>query len=175
MPRVLLPFTLLCLVAAGCGSSKKDPIDSVPTSERSVVAEAQHVDAAKFPKPKAGESIDAFARQFNNDGPQAVAATSVLTPPSSRLAFGLLSAAQKFQYGPSVVYLQKRDGSGPITGPFAAPADVLVTQPQYRSQQAATEKSPFAAIYESQVQMASPGVYNVLIVSDFDGVRKGAG
>jgi hypothetical protein len=67
-----------------------------------------------------------------------------------------------------VVYVQRRGGSQ-ITGPIPAPADVLVTEPRYRSQQAASEKDPFAAIYETTVPTPKPGIFNVLVVSDIGG------
>ena len=45
----------------------------------------------------------------------------------------------------------------PATGPYPAPADVLVTQGRYRSKQAATEADPFAAVYAAQVPFKRPG------------------
>jgi hypothetical protein len=172
--RLALPFAALLLVAvAGCGgsdSAAKDPVAAVPASVRSSVAGAQDVTTSAFPQPSPGQSLEAFAQRFDTRGPQAVAATSVFRPPANRLAFGLLDRDQHFVYGKTVVYLQRR-GSSQITGPFAAPADVLITQPRYRSQQAATEKSPFAAIYEAQVPTPEPGIWNVLAVSEVGGKR----
>jgi hypothetical protein len=174
--RLLLPFALLCLVTAGCGStdtSSEDPVQAVPAAARTAVADAQDVDADAFPTPREGETLEDFAAQFNTRGPQAVAATSVFTPGQSRLAFGLLDQDQKFAYGKTVVYVQKRDGVDvPIAGPIAAPADVLVTEARYRSEQAASESDPFAAIYQATIPLDSPGIYNVLAVSDTgDGKR----
>src|SRR3954465_8318082 len=144
--RLLLPFALLCLIAVGCGStdeSSKDPIQAVQASARTAVADAQDVSVKDYPTPRPGQALEDFARQFDLDGPQAIAATSVFTPPKSRLAFGLLDANQKYAYGDTVVYVQKRgDSSAPIEGPFAAPIDPLVTDPRYRSAQAASETDP---------------------------------
>jgi hypothetical protein len=173
---LLLPAALLVgLVGlAGCGGSKeaeKDPIQAVQASVRSQVASAQDVDASKFPKPASGQSLEDFASQFDTRGPQAVAASSIFRPPVNRLAFGLLDTNRKFAYGKTVIYVQLRTG-GEITGPIPAPADVLVTQPRYRSQQAASEKSPFAAIYNAEIKTPKPGIFNVLAVSDLGGGRR---
>src|SRR4051794_23603358 len=171
--RLVIPLALLCLVAAGCGSTgdnSKDPIEAVQSSARSEVSNAQQVDAKAFPTPRPNEALEDFAQQFDTAGPQAVAATSVFRTPKTRLAVGLLDASQKFAYGDTVVYVQKRgDSNAPIKGPIAAPAGVLVTGPRYRSAQAASEKDPFAAIYETTIPVADPGIYNVLVVSDQKG------
>jgi hypothetical protein len=164
---LLLPAALL-VVLAGCGGSEeaaKDPIKAVQASVRSKVASAQDVDAAKFPKPSSGQSLEDFASQFDTKGPQAVAASSIFRPTVNRLAFGLLDTNRKFAYGKTVVYIQRRDGSGEIEGPIAAPADILVTQPRYRSQQAAEETDPFAAVYEANVRFDQKGPWAVLVVT----------
>lgn len=173
---------LLCslLVLAGCGSTSeeqaKDPVQAVPAAARDKVAAAQDVDPAKFPTPRPGQTLEDFAAQFDGtSGPQAISAVSVSRPPEDRIAFGLLDAEQKFTYGPTVIYLQRR-GSAKIAGPIAAPADVLITQARYRSKQAATESDPFAAIYDAdEVPLPKPGIYNVLVVSDVDGRRTASG
>jgi hypothetical protein len=174
--RALVLAALAGALLAGCGSSEEkaaDPVSAVKSSVRDKVRDAQSVDAATFPKP-AGASLEQFASQFNTDGPQAVAASSVFTPKSARLAFGLLDDQLHFVYGKTVVYLQRR-GGGQISGPFAAPADVLVTEPKYRSRQAASEKDPFAAIYAAQVPIPAAGIWNALAVSELqDGSRVAA-
>lgn len=171
--RVLLPVALLTWLLAGCGSDEtaQDPIKSVDTSVRSQVSAAREVKATSFPEPGANQALEDFAEQFDtSQDVQAVAASSIFTPPSSRLAFGLLTGQQRFVYGHTVVYLQRRSG-GPILGPIRAPADVLVTAPRYRSRQAAGEKDPFAAIYETTLPVRRPGVWNVLAVSQTAGKR----
>ncbi len=166
------------LVVAGCGSSNetsaRDPIENVSSKARDEVKAAQDVDASAFPKPQAGQSIEQFSAQFSADGPQALAGTSVYRTPGGRIAFGLLDAQQKFNYGATVVYVAPYKG-GAVKGPFPAPADVLLTDPKYRSQQAASESSSFAAIYEADVPFKKPGIYKILTVSDLDGTRYAAG
>ncbi len=171
-PHVLLPVALLTSVVVGCGGGEEaspDPVRSVKASVRNQVTDAQAVKATAFPKPGRGQTLEAFATHFGtSEGLQAVAATSVFRPPSSRLAFGLINGAQRFQYGRTVVYLQRR-GGGPIRGPIAAPADVLVTEPRYRSRQAASETDPFAAVYETRLPLEKPGVWKVLVVTRPEG------
>jgi hypothetical protein len=173
--RRRLPFVVLVVLVAGCGGADEkaaDPVTALKSSVRDDVRGAQSVDPAGFPKPS-GESLEAFAGNFDTNGPQAVAASSVFTPRRARLAFGLLDENLHFVYGKTVVYLQRR-GGGPILGPFAAPADVLVTQPRYRSRQAASEKDPFAAIYAAEVPVSKPGIWNALTVSDTGGRKVAA-
>ncbi len=169
--HVALLVALTALVAGcggGSGSAGKEPLQAVDPSVRDQVAAAADVDEGAFPEPPAGGTLEDFGRRFTADGPQAVAASSVLRPPSSRLAFGLLDADQQFAYGATVLYVQRR-GATSIEGPIAAPADVLVTEPRYRSQQAAAEKDPFAAIYSAEIPTPKPGIYNVLVVSRLAG------
>jgi len=172
--RVVFALALLALVA-GCGGgggdeeAAKDPIKAVSANIRDRVADAQTVDPSKFPTPTPGQTYEEFSTQFDTEGPQAVSATSRLRPPSNRIAFGLLDADQRFSYGKTVIYVQRRGTTGPIEGPIAAPADVLVTEPRYRSQQAASEKDPFSAIYHATIKTPKPGIFNVLVVSDVEG------
>jgi hypothetical protein len=146
-------------------------VEAVPSSYRSAVAAAEKVDPSAFPQPRAGESLEDLAGRFDTNGPQAIAAGSVYRPPRDRLAFALLDDQQRFVYGKTVVYLQHR-GDSKVLGPFAAPADVLLTEKRYRSQQAAAESAPFAAIYEAQVQMPKTGIWQVLAVSDLPDGRR---
>jgi hypothetical protein len=166
------------VVISGCGSSSEksatNPIKNVSEGRRAAVLAAQKVDPSKFPKPQAGQSIEQFSAQFKANGPQALAGTSVYRTPGGRIAFGLLDSQQKFNYGATVVYVAPYKG-GAVKGPFAAPADVLLTDPKYRSQQAATESSSFAAIYEAHVPFPKAGVYKILTVSDLKGGRYAAG
>ncbi len=169
--HVLVPVALLstALAACGGGDADPDPVSAVSKGIRGEVSDARAVKAASFPTPDPNDKLEDFAAQFDTStGAQAIPASSVFTPPSSRLAFGLISAEQRFAYGQTVVYLQRRSG-GPIAGPIAAPADVLVTEKRYRSQQAASEKDPFAAVYEAELPLRRPGIYNVLVVSDQQG------
>jgi hypothetical protein len=92
----------------------------------------------------------------------------VFTVGPNRLAFGVIDGQGQFVYGKTAVYVATAPGQ-PARGPYVAPADVLLSQPPYRSKQAATEKDPFAAIYAAQVPFARPGRYDVLVASTRNG------
>jgi hypothetical protein len=67
-----------------------------------------------------------------------------------------------------VIYVARRENAR-AQGPYPAPADLLVTDPAFRSQTAATEKDPFSAIYETRVALRRRGRYLVLSVSRIRG------
>ena len=90
----------------------------------------------------------------------------------NRLAFGMIDQNAGFLYGKSAVYVARTPGAK-AQGPFVAPADVLLTEAPYRSQQAATEGDPFAAVYAAEVPLARPGTYSVLAVTLVDGEAGG--
>jgi hypothetical protein len=164
----LISALLTAGLLAGCGGSDKTasaPPKDVPTGAQA----AQTVDPSAFPAP-AGRTLEEIAADFETQGPQAALATSVFRTGPSRLAFGVLDAELHFVYGKTVIYVEP-DG-GKVEGPFAAPADVLLTEKRYRSQTAATEKDPFAAVYEAQVDLKKTGYHRALIVSDTGAERK---
>jgi hypothetical protein len=70
----------------------------------------------------------------------------------------------QFVYGPTAVYLAPNP-SAKAQGPFIAPADVLLTEGRYRSQQSASETDPFAAVYEAPVKFNKKGPWAVLAVT----------
>jgi hypothetical protein len=88
----------------------------------------------------------------------------VFTVGKDRLAFGMIDKQGQFVYGPTAVYLAPNPGA-PAQGPYAAPADVLLTQGRYRSRQSAEETDPFAAVYEAQVKFPRKGPWAVLVVT----------
>jgi hypothetical protein len=107
-------------------------------------------------------------------GPQAGFATSVLTPGTDRLAFGMIDQANSFVYGKSAVYIAKSP-SDKALGPYPAPADSLLTKPAFRSQNAAVDTSPIAQIYAASVPFPTSGTWNVLAVTkQDDGAMVGA-
>ena len=158
------------VMLAGCGGSGtgEDPVARLPTEGgvREKVRAAASPAKADFPAPR-GRSLQAIADEIGG-GPEAGLATSVLTVGDSRLAFGVIDPEGSFIYGKSAVYVA-RSPDAPADGPFPAPADVLVTEPAYRSKQAATESDPFAAVYAAQVRFRKPGTHFVLTVTDQGG------
>jgi hypothetical protein len=160
---------LLVGALVGCGGddgNSEDPVSRVPTEgglqER--VRAASQPDAASFPTAE-GKTLNQVAEEIKGGGSTEVGlATSVFTVGKQRLAFGMIDGQGQFVYGPSVVYVAPTPDA-PAKGPFAAPADVLVTQGRYRSRQAAEESDPFAAVYASQVPFDRPGNWAVLAVT----------
>ena len=156
----------LCLLAAGCGGGEasEDPVERVPEPARDQVREAQQVSAADFPAVE-GRGLEELAGEFETGGgEQATLGTSEFVTGTNRLAFGVLNPDLKFVYGKTVVYVAPPDG-GAARGPFPAPADVLITEPRYRSEQAATEDAPFAAVYSTEVPFKKTGIWNVLVAT----------
>jgi hypothetical protein len=88
----------------------------------------------------------------------------VYTVGDNRLAFGVIDPTSGFVYGKTAVYVADRPGAK-ARGPFPAPADLLVTDPAYRSATAAGEDDVFAAVYETQVRLNRPGRASILAVT----------
>jgi hypothetical protein len=157
-------------IAAGCGGdgggSSQDAISQVPTKGglQDRVRAAQHVQASDFPSA-AGKTLQQVAQEVKGGGKvEAGLASSVFTVGQSRFAFGMIDNQGQFVYGPTAVYVAP-DPNQPAEGPFVAPADVLLTQPRYRSRQAAEETDPFAAVYEANVRFDKKGPWAVLVVT----------
>jgi hypothetical protein len=172
MRRFVLAALLVgaLLAAGGCGGesggSSKDPVEQVSSEGglRDQVRDAQNVDLSAFPSAK-DKTLQQVAGEVKGAGKvEAGLASSVFTVGKSRLAFGVIDDQGQFVYGPTAVYVAPSPGK-PAQGPFAAPADVLVTEGRYRSRQAAEETDPFAAVYESQVPFDKKGSYAVLVVT----------
>ena len=162
--------TALVLVAglvAGCGgsSSRGNPIEQVPEAGgvREKVRAASSPRASDFPAVK-GRSLQEVADQVGDPGPEVGLASSVFLVGSNSLAFGVIDPEGGFVYGKTAVYVAPTPGA-PAKGPYPAPADVLVTEPPYRSKQAATESDPFAAVYAANVPLNKAGPWSVLVVT----------
>jgi hypothetical protein len=177
--RVALAAMTAALVLAACGggngdtSTSADPVEQVPDTPglRDAVREAQTPDPASFPDPK-GKTLQQVA-DLVTAGPQAAMASSVFTTGESRFAFGVIGQDGKPIYGPTAIYIAPTPAE-PAQGPFVAPADILLTQPRYRSKQAATETDPFAAIYAAPVKLTKPGQWAVLVMTRSGGRLVGA-
>jgi hypothetical protein len=160
------------LGAAGCGGGGKstgNPVDQVSQSGglRDRVRVATDPRPADFPAPK-GRSLQSVADSIGGGNIEAALASSVFTVGRNRLAFGVIDDQGQFVYGKTAVYVAPKPGA-PAKGPFVAPADVLITQPPYRSKQAATEQDPFAAIYAAQVPFRKAGPWSVLVATQVNG------
>jgi hypothetical protein len=167
--RLVVAALLAVSLLAGCGGgsdSSKDPVSQVPTEGglQDRVRAAQDVSAADFPSAK-GKTLQDVAAEIKGAGStEAGLASSVFTVGENRLAFGMIDDQGQFLYGPTAVYIAPNPNA-PARGPFAAPADVLLTEPRYRSRQAAEETDPFAAVYQAKVPFTKKGPWAVLAVT----------
>jgi hypothetical protein len=167
--RRLVLAALLAGALVGCGGDNgdgDDPVNRV-SEQRGLqerVRDASQPDASAFPSAE-GKTLNQLATEIKGGGSTEVGlATSVFTIGDSRLAFGMIDDQGQFVYGPTAVYAAP-DPDKPATGPFVAPADVLVTEGRYRSRQAAEESDPFAAVYQAQVPFDRKGRWEVLVVT----------
>ena len=179
--RLLLPALLVALAAASCGGgddggSGDGDAARTQTEGRRAAETRQRLNgadrpkASDFPKPEQGQTFQQFADSIGATGTQLAPATTVFTPGENRLAFGILSQENSFVYGPTAVYVARSPSARQVDGPILAPADVLVTEPAFRSQQAATEEDPFAAVYDAKgVDLDKAGRYAVLAVTKVGG------
>ena len=153
----------------GCGGddeSSDDPVNRVSTEGglQENVRAASKPAASSFPSAE-GKSLNELAQEIKGGGStEAGLATSVFTVGNNRLAFGMIDDQGQFVYGPTAVYTAPTPDSR-ARGPFVAPADVLITEGRYRSQQAAEESDPFAAVYQANVDFSKKGSWVVLAVT----------
>ncbi|HET8949283.1 MAG TPA: hypothetical protein VFN44_02200 [Solirubrobacteraceae bacterium] len=159
------------LVLAGCGGGSGDGGDgtsNVPESGglRDKVRAASAPTASEFPAVE-GRSLQEVADSMQG-GPEVGLAGQTYTVGDNRLAFGVIDSEGKFVYGKSAVYIAPSPDAK-ARGPFPAPADVLVTDPAFRSRQAASENDLFAAVYGADVKFTKPGPWSVLTVTKANG------
>jgi hypothetical protein len=180
-PRPYLPvLAVAAVLLAGCGGSSGGGTGDAPAPRgpssaklRADLDKATKVTATSFPAA-GGRTLREVADKLDGAGPQVAFATQTVVPgPKQRLAFGVIDAKTGFVYAPTALYLASSENAKAL-GPFPAPADLLLTDAPFRSQNAATESDPFAAIYETEASLPKPGRYAVLSVSLVDGKAVGA-
>jgi hypothetical protein len=168
------------LLGAGCGgdgerSAAPAPRGPADARLRAELARATAVAPGSFPATQ-GRTLQELSDTITATGPQLAFASSVVTTGSrERLAFGLIDEGTRFLYAPTALYVARAGGRAAARGPFAAPADLLITDAPFRSQTAASEESPFAAVYEATVPFERPGTYDVLALAKVDGRDVAAG
>ncbi len=158
----------LILAAAGCGGdggsdAPEDPVAQVPSGLQDKVRAARDPQASEFPAT-GGKTLQALADGIGGGPEMGLASSVFLAGRENRVAFGVIDQNAGFLYGKTALYVA-RSPSAKAKGPYVAPADVLVTDAPYRSQQAATEADPFAAVYAAQVPLGKPGRWSVLAVT----------
>ena len=178
MPAVLRGLAatacVLALAVAGCGGDDggsetpaEDAVTQVPSGLQEKVGAAREPQESEFPKP-AGKTLQALADEIGGGPEMGLAGSVFLAGQENRVAFGVIDDTAGFLYGKTALYYA-RTPTAKAKGPFVAPADVLVTEAPYRSQQAATEADPFAAVYAAQVPFDKPGKYAIMAVTLVDG------
>jgi hypothetical protein len=166
----------LALIVAGCGGddgdggggTQEDPVAQVPSGLQEQVRDAQDAQESDFPATE-GKTLQELADSIGGGPEMGMAGSVFRAGEDNRVAFGVIDDKAGFVYGKTALYYAKSPDS-PAKGPFVAPADVLVTDPPYRSEQAATEADPFAAVYAADVPLPKkPGAYAVMAVTLVDG------
>jgi len=163
------------LLVTGCGGEADQPRAPQAASSAKLRAElkgATQSRASDFPATS-GRTLRQVAGALDLTGPQVGLAGSVFTVGENRLAFGVIDPKSGFVYGKTAVYVA--DGPGAkARGPYPAPADLLVTDPAFRSRTAAAEDDVFAAIYETRVPLRRPGRAALLVVTKIGDKLAGA-
>ncbi len=166
--RHVVVSVLGALLVAGCGGESdgddaRPPQAASSASLRAQLKGATQSQPSDFPAT-AGRSLQAVADAIGATGTQVGLAGSVFTPGENRLAFGVIDPKTGFVYGKTAVYVADSP-KAKARGPYAAPADLLITDPAYRSRTAASEKDIFAAIYEARVPLRTTGKKSILVVT----------
>jgi hypothetical protein len=169
---LLAALCALVVAAAGCGGdggsdATEDPVAQVPSGLQEKVRAARDPQRSEFPAA-GSKTLQALADEIGGGPEMGLAGSIFLAGRENRVAFGVIDQNAGFLYGKTALYIA-RSPSAPAKGPYVAPADVLVTDAPYRSQQAATEADPFAAIYAAQVPFGKPGSYSVMAVTLVNG------
>ena len=162
------------LLAGGCGGGGGGgdegggALQNVPEAGglREQLRGAEAPAEADFPATD-GRSLQQVADSMTG-GPEAGLAGRQFTVGRNRLAFGVIDPSGKFVYGRTAVYVAPTPDSK-ARGPYPAPADLLVTDPPFRSRQAAAETDLFAAVYAADVPFPKAGTWSVLTVTQSGG------
>jgi hypothetical protein len=85
-------------------------------------------------------------------------------PGPYRFAFGLIGSNNHFVYGPSAVYVAPAR-SAPAEGPYPAPIDSMLVQPDYASTTVAQDPLAIKGIYETRVPLSKPGLWAALVLT----------
>jgi hypothetical protein len=163
---ISLAAAIALLALAGCGSGGSSTTATngqakALTGGFGDLRGAAHPTPADFPVT-GGKSLQQLASQLKG-GPHLGFASTVYTPGTNRLAFGMIDASNRFVYGASAIYIAVRPNV-PAQGPFIAPASSLAVKPAFRSQTSASDPGEAQAIYSTNITFPRAGVYSMLVV-----------
>jgi hypothetical protein len=169
--KSMMALAAVGLLAAGCGgsgASSDDALSNVPEvgGLREQLRGAEAPARTDFPATE-GRSLQQVADAMTG-GPEAGLAGRQFTVGRNRLAFGVIDPSGRFLYGKTAVYVAPTPDAE-ASGPYPAPADLLVTDPPFRSRQAAAETDLFAAVYAAEVPFPKAGTWSVLAVTQSGG------
>jgi hypothetical protein len=169
--RVLAVLAAAALGVSACGDGggdggsdpAPDPVAEVPSALQENVRAARDPQPSEFPAVR-GKTLQELADEIGGGPSMGLAGSVFVAGRQNRVAFGVIDSDAGFLYGKTALYIARTPNSR-ARGPFVAPADVLVTEAPYRSQQAASEADPFAAVYAARVPFPRPGGYSVMAVT----------
>lgn len=174
--RAIPALALACasVLLAACGSGDPTTEGTIGSGDEAIT---QQPEAAADPSPDQFPSADGKTLQElaseARPGTNLAPGTGTYEPGENRVAFGLLNDQNEILYAPTAIYVA-RTPSSPAEGPYIAPTDSLVTEPAFRSQNAASEADPFASIYAADVELPKSGRWAMLVLSDTDSGLVGA-
>src|SRR4051812_13100484 len=160
----------VALAVTGCGgSTSSDPTQTVPKAGglQARIRTASAPARATFPAAR-GRTLQQVGDAMGPNGASVALASSQLDVGANRLAFGVIDSQGQPVYGQTAIYIARKPGAKAL-GPYLAPADVLLTQPRYRSKQAATADDPFAAVYAAQVPFPRRGRWYAVVATQRGG------
>lgn len=150
---------LLALLAGGCGTAGDSPVATATT----VAGAAPAAPASDFPPVRRGQSIERVLADVQPGGPELAPSVSVLEPGENRVGFGLFASDGKMAREDVVaLYAARRDGSR-VAGPFPARRESLAVGAPFRSQQTASDATPY--VYVSSVRLPASGTFGLIAVT----------
>lgn len=163
---ILAAALLAAVLTAGCGGGGASP--AATTTAASGAAPAAPTSA--FPTVRRGQSIERVLAGVQAGGPELAPSVSVLTPGENRVGFGLFGADGKMAREDVVaLYAARRDGSR-VAGPFPARRESLAVGAPFRSQQTASDSTPY--VYVSAVRLPATGTFGLIAVTGSGGALR---
>lgn len=155
-PRAIgIAAVLAATLIAGCGGS--GGATATPAQQAPATAPV-----SAFPPVHAGQTIERVLAGVATGGPELAPSVSVLAPGENRIGFGLFGTNGRMVREDEVaLYLARRDGTR-VRGPFPARRESLAIGAAFRSQQTASDATPY--VYVSTVGFPATGTFGLVAV-----------